>query len=71
MTRNEMNMENEFIEWIGFETPHRLFYRDVDNKWMLLKHIYDSVYVEMTTDELYKYWSEEVKPVESVLDDTK
>ena len=49
----------EFAKWIGFESS-RLYYRDLDEKWIRTIFIIDEnpheEYEEYTTDELFNYW---------------
>lgn len=51
----------EFAKWIGFESS-RLYYRDLDEKWIRTIFIIDEnpheEYEEYTTDELFNYWKE-------------
>ena len=51
----------EFAKWIGFESS-RLYYRDLDEKWIRTIFIIDEnpheEYEEYTTDELFNYWEE-------------
>ena len=54
----------EFVKWIGFESS-RLYYRDLDEKWIRTIFIIDEnpheEYEEYTTDELFNYWKENVR----------
>ena len=49
----------QFAKWIGFESS-RLYYRDLDEKWIRTIFIIDEnpheEYEEYTTDELFNYW---------------
>ena len=49
----------EFAKWIGFESS-RLYYRDLDEKWIRTIFIIDEnpheEYDEYTTEELFEYW---------------
>ena len=54
----------EFAKWIGFESS-RLYYRDLDEKWIRTIFIIDEnpheEYEEYTTDELFNYWANNEK----------
>ena len=45
----------EFVEWIGFESPERLKYREIDDRWLYSEN-FGLTYFKYTPDELFEYW---------------
>ncbi len=52
----------EFVIWIGFESPGRLMYRELDNSWLHLNDIDDTdSWTLYTLPDLFKFWQDNVE----------